>query len=159
MNGALRLARTLRTMFRPPLPCTIDMKQLAITENHLYSKAYSRGKKYIGRNVVIYVLNDYKAEKIRRANPMKQRLNRVGLTVTKKLGGAVVRSRVKRVLREAYRLTEKEYGVRRGFLVVIVARETAVKAKMQDIRTDLVNGFTKLGMLQQPLTDNEPRKA
>lgn len=123
------------------------MKQLAITENHLYSKVYARGKKYVGRRVVVYVLTDYRANQLKRANPQKLKLNRVGLTVTKKLGGAVVRSRVKRLLREAYRLTDRDRGVRRGFLIVVVAREAAVGAKMQDIQAELENGLEKLGML------------
>lgn len=122
------------------------MKQIAIGENHLYSKVYARGGKFVGRRVVVYVLGDFKAQKLRRANPQKRKVNRLGITVTKKLGGAVTRSRVKRILREAYRLTEKETRLKHGFLVVIVARDSAVSAKTQDIRADLTAAFKKLSM-------------
>ena len=74
------------------------MKLPAITENHLYSKAYARGKKFVGRFVVVYVLVDYAASKLQKANPTKEKINRVGITVTKKLGTAVVRSRAKRII-------------------------------------------------------------
>ena len=76
------------------------MKHIAIGENHLYSKAYAKGKKFVAHNVIVYVLKDLKSEKLKNANPMKEHINRIGLTVSKKLGGAVVRNRVKRILRE-----------------------------------------------------------
>ncbi len=125
------------------------MKLRAIRENHLYSKAYSRGKKFVGRNVVVYVLPDYAAARLAKANPTGQRLNRVGITVTKKLGGAVVRNRAKRIIREGYRLCDKQTPIKRGFLVVIVARSGIVKAKSGDICSDLSAAFKKLGMIEK----------
>ncbi|MFA6947452.1 MAG: ribonuclease P protein component [Eubacteriales bacterium] len=130
------------------------MKQVAIGENHLYAKTYAKGKKFVGKCVVVYVLKDYKAALFARAYSRPgdgmRRMNRVGVTVTKKIGGAVTRSRVKRIIREAYRLTEKERSVRHGMLVVIVARDRATSAKTQDIRRDLDSAFKKLDMLPQP---------
>lgn len=125
------------------------MKQLAIKENHLYVKAYKNGKKYVSKNIAVYILRDYAAEKIKRANPNKVKLNRVGVAVSKKIGNAVTRNRVKRIIREAYRLLEKEKSVKHGFLVVISAREGAVGAKSTDILHDLTDGFDKLGMYAQ----------
>ena len=60
------------------------MKQTAIRENHLYSKAYARGKKQSARNLTVYVLRDTHAGLLKRQNPQKQFLNRVGLTVSKR---------------------------------------------------------------------------
>lgn len=122
------------------------MKYVSIGENHLYSKLYAKGKKFVCRRVVVYVMPDYKSEKFRRANPDKRRINRIGLTVTKKLGGAVVRSRVKRIIREAYRLCDVELKLKTGFLIVIVARDAAVGSGMNDIRIELETAFEKLGM-------------
>ncbi len=122
------------------------MKLRAITENHLYSKAYSRGKKFVGRFVVVYILPDYAASKLAKANPQKEKINRVGITVTKKLGSAVIRNRAKRIIREGYRLSDKSAKIRRGFLIVIVARGNIIKAKSTDIERDLTSAFKKLGM-------------
>ena len=88
------------------------MKYMAIGENHLYMKAYRKGKKVAAKNVVVYVLPDRHASRLRSENPQKKFINRVGLTVTKKIGKATVRSRVKRVIREGYRLTDKQYGIK-----------------------------------------------
>lgn len=125
------------------------MKLFAIKENHLYSKAYTRGKKFVGRFVVVYILPDFMAKKFAKANPTKQRLNRVGITVTKKLGGAVERNRAKRVIREGYRLTDKKHPIKRGFLVVIVARGGIVNAKSCDIEKDLTKAFKTLDMREE----------
>lgn len=122
------------------------MKYRAIGENHLYQKAYMRGEKAVTRTVVVYILRDYAAQRLQKAHPQKKRVNRVGLTVTKKLGGAVTRSRVKRILREAFRRLDKERPLKTGFLVVLVARDAAVNAKTQDIHTDLGYAMKKLGM-------------
>ena len=77
------------------------MKDPAIKENHLYVKAYRRGERYVGRYVAVYVLRDLAAKRIALENPKKERVNRVGLSVGKKIGGAVQRNRAKRIIRAA----------------------------------------------------------
>jgi ribonuclease P protein component len=83
-----------------------------------------------------------------RANPMKEYVNRVGLTVSKKLGGAVERNRVKRILREGLRQTEQDLNLKKGYLIVIVARSGAVNAKSDQIKRELTKGFRSLNMIE-----------
>lgn len=125
------------------------MKHIAISENHLYSKSYAKGNKYVGENVVIYVLKDLKAKKLMMANPMKVYINRIGITVSKKLGGAVCRTRIKRILREGLRQTEKENKVKGGYLVVLAARSGAREAKSTDIANDVKRAFMSLGLIEK----------
>ncbi|MBR2460102.1 MAG: ribonuclease P protein component [Clostridia bacterium] len=120
---------------------------MAVTEDHLYRKAYQKGKKSVGRYTVVYVMRDLKASRIMKANPQKEYLNRLGLTVTKKLGGAVVRNRVKRILREAYRLSERQLPLVHGKIVIIVAREAATRAKTGDIYAELQRHFLSTGLI------------
>ncbi len=96
----------------------------------------------------MYVLPDYHAERLRRANPLKQRINRIGLTVSKKIGGAVVRSRVKRIIREAYRTLDKKYGVKTGYLVVIAARESAANRKSTELVPQLKKALDNLKLIK-----------
>ena len=125
------------------------MKFRAICENHLYAKAYSKGKRAVTRNLAVYVLPDYMAERLRRAHPQKIRVNRIGLTVTKKLGGAVVRNRVKRILREGLRQAENELNLKKGYLIVIVARASIVDASSVHIKKELTKALTSLKMIEE----------
>ena len=126
------------------------MKFRAICENHLYVKAYNRGKRFVGKALAVYVLPDYRAEKIRRAHPQKQKINRLGLTTSKKLGTAVVRSRTRRILREAYRTVTRENQLKQGFLIVLSAREAATKMKSSEIVPELTRAFDRLQMFVSP---------
>ncbi len=124
------------------------MKFVAIGENHLYQKAYTKGMKTNTGTLTLYCLRDYASYRLQKANPEKKKINRIGLTVTKKLGCAVVRSRVKRILREGYRTVDRDTPIKRGFLIVIVAKEGAKTAKTQQIAADLSYAMRRLGMLE-----------
>ena len=124
------------------------MKFRAICENHLYSKAYSKGKRAVTSALAVYVLPDYAAKRLAKSHPQKRIVNRIGLTTSKTLGKAVVRSRCRRIMREALRLIEKERPLKVGFLIVIAARHAAVDMKSTEIKAQLESAFTKLGMYQ-----------
>ena len=122
------------------------MKFRAICENHLYSKAYSKGKRAVTSALAVYVLPDYAAKRLAKAHPEKKTVNRIGLTTSTKLGGAVVRSRCRRIMREGLRAVERERALKTGFLIVIAARSASVNLKAGDIKSQLDLAFKKLGM-------------
>ena len=122
------------------------MKFRAIKENHLYSKAYSKGKRAVTSALAVYILPDYAAKRLAKAHPQKKVMNRIGLTTSTKLGGAVTRSRCRRIMREGLRALEKEKTLKVGFLIVIAARSAAVNLKSTEIKRQLDSAFTKLGM-------------
>ena len=125
------------------------MKFRAICENHLYSKAYSKGKRAVTSALAVYVLPDYAARRLAKAHPEKKTVNRIGLTTSTKLGGAVVRSRCRRIMREGLRALEKERPLKTGFLIVIAARSAATSLKSDEIKNQLSVAFEKLGMYRQ----------
>ena len=127
------------------------MKHVAISENHLYSKTYQKGAKFVGRGVVVYALKDLKAKLLKKSHPDKIMINRIGIIVSKKIGGAVVRSRVKRILREGLRQAEKTYNVKKGYLIVLVARQSAVDLKSTDIAKDIGKAFHKLDLIDNSI--------
>ena len=126
------------------------MKHLSLTENHLFGKAYSNGKRYCGKYACVFVLRDKAAYRLMNANPEKQYLNRIGLTVSKKIGGAVQRNRAKRILRAAYG-THKS-TLKTGNLIVISAREAIRGANSTELARELAYGFKKLGLVGQDPT-------
>ncbi len=123
------------------------MKNLAIKEHHLYNKAYKRGRSYVGKLVTVYVLRDFTAERLKKANPEKKYLNRVGLSVSKKLGGAVARNRAKRLIRAGYDVV-KPY-VRTGNLIVIGARGAILGKKSTQVAIELEEAFRSLGLYEE----------
>lgn len=120
------------------------MKFTAIRENHLFVKAYQGGRRAGTKSCTVYLLKDRQARRVMKARPDKKFVNRIGISASKKIGGAVSRNRAKRVIREALRLIMKEYRLKTGYLLVIAAREKATVCKMQDVYRDLQYAFAKL---------------
>lgn len=107
----------------------------SLKQNHLFRRLYQRGKSAAGRYVVVYC----------RKNGLDY--NRLGLTVGSKVGHAVVRNRIRRRIREAYRLSESSY--RRGYDIVVVARGRAADASYQEIADCLFKMSDKLGLIRK----------
>jgi len=124
------------------------MKNYAIKEHHLYNKAFHKGERFVTKTVAVYVLRDYAAKRLMLANPEKKYLNRVGLSVGKRLGSAVLRNRAKRLLREGYRAIKAERGMKTGYLVVLAARDEIKGKKARDVTLDMLRAFRALGMLE-----------
>ncbi len=128
------------------------MKNIAIKEHHLYNKAFQKGKRQVGRYVAIYVLRDLAAARLMRENPRKEFVNRLGLSVSKKLGGAVQRNRAKRVMRAAYDSVKSQ--LKTGNLIVISPRTSILDAKSTDVAAEMRLAFASLGLLV-PLCDKD----
>jgi len=115
-------------------------KIIAIKENHLFSKVYSKGKKASEKNVSVYVLNNYKTD-----------VTCLGITTGKKLGNAVQRSRARRLIREAFRNVLNRHTFRRPYLIVVVARNAIVddRRKMGSVLSDMEKAFSKLRVFSE----------
>ena len=85
-------------------------KTIVLTLNKDYRRLYYKGKSAVDPALVTYAL--------RNRIPGQ---NRIGITVTKKIGKAVIRNRCKRVIRAAYRLLEPQLP--EGWDFIFVARE------------------------------------
>lgn len=123
------------------------MKYTTLKEHHLYNKTFSRGARYSGQYLSVFVLRDYAAKRLKKENPEKKAYNRFGVSVTKRVGGAVQRSRAKRILRAGYRALEPE--LKTGFLIVVTPKEGILNIKSTDVEKDLRRGFAKLDMFQE----------
>ena len=112
------------------------MKNTApLKENHLFRRAYNRGKTAADSRLALYVRRN------------GQRHNRLGFTVSTKVGHAVVRNRVRRRLREIYRLNEDR--LRSGFDVVVVVRMRAVDSRYRQLEKSFLKLADKLELLKK----------
>lgn len=89
----------------------------SLKKNSDFRTVYSRGTSAANKYLVMYV----------KRNDLGK--NRVGISVSKKVGNSVVRHRLTRLIREAYRLRETDFS--KGFDVVVIAR-AAAKGNTQD---------------------------
>ena len=80
------------------------------------------------------------------ARKNRTEVNRVGITVSKKLGKAHVRNRVRRRLRDVYRLNEEQFLP--GWDIVVVARSRAVDASFQQLTGAYLTLAKKMGILR-----------
>ena len=79
--------------------------------------------------------------------PNRTETNRIGITVSKKLGHAVVRNRVRRRLREVYRLNEDLFCP--GWDIVVVARSRCVDVSFQNLSKAYLSLAAKAGILKE----------
>ncbi len=102
--------------------------------NHIFRRLYStsgHGNGYL----VLY------------AKKNRTLTNRVGITVSKKLGHAVVRNRIRRRLREVYRLNEEKF--RPGYDIVVVARSRCIDAEFDRLTDAYLTLAKKAGLLKE----------
>ena len=101
--------------------------------NHIFQRLYRTNGQANG-HLVLY------------ARRNRTSTNRVGITVSKKLGHAVVRNRVRRRLREVYRLNEDKF--QSGWDIVVVARTRAIHADFQQLVEAYLSAAEKAGVLK-----------
>ena len=110
-----------------------------LRKNTEFRFVYRRGKSYANNLLVLYVLNNK-----RNLDEKKLPYNKVGISVSKKVGNSVVRSRSKRLIFESYRLNKDK--VMTGYDFVFVARSAINEKKYSDVESAMINLFKKAGI-------------
>ena len=103
----------------------------SLKKNQDFQIVYRTGKSYANKYLVMYVM---------RNNTMR---NRLGISVSKKVGNSVVRHHLTRLIREGYRLKEDHFQI--GLDIVVIARVSAKEKSYRDIKSALIH----LGKLHQ----------
>lgn len=83
----------------------------SLKKNSDFQKVYRQGKSYANRYLVMYVLENHTEG------------NRLGISVSKKVGNSVIRHHLTRLIRESYRLHEDMFN--NGLDIVVISRSTA----------------------------------
>ena len=97
----------------------------SLKKNHQFQFVYKNGKSFVNKYLVMYV----------KENGLEK--NRIGISVSKKVGNSVIRHRVKRLIKEGYRLQEKIFNS--GLDIVIVARQSAASINYEETEQALLH--------------------
>ena len=104
-----------------------------LRKNHEFKRLYNKGKSAASQCAVVYY----------RRNGADA--NRLGITVSTKIGGAVQRNLVRRRLKEIYRLSE--WKLAKGYDIVIVARVRSRFITYRELESSVIALFGKLGLI------------
>lgn len=97
----------------------------SIKKNDEFKNVYTNGKSFANKYLAMYVLKNGKET------------NRLGVSVSKKVGNSVVRHRIARLIRESFRLDKDKFCD--GFDFVVVARQSAKGKGYSDIESAVMH--------------------
>ncbi len=97
----------------------------AIKKNEDFREIYRTGKSFANKYLIMYVKKN------------NTEFNRIGISVSKKVGNSVIRHRITRLIRESYRLTEDSFI--NGLDIVVVARVGAREKDYSEIESALLH--------------------
>ena len=112
----------------------------SLKKNYEFRRLYNRGKSAVSQHAVVYSRRNGRTH------------NRLGVTVSTKIGGAVQRNRVRRRLKEIYRLNEEMMAP--GFDVVIVARMKSRFVGFHELENSVLTLFRKLNIVTETSSPN-----
>ena len=119
----------------------------SLKKNNEFQRVYRKGTSQANRYLVMYVLE----------NKERHMENRLGISVSKKVGNSVVRHRITRLIRESYRLNETSF--RQGVDIVVVARPSAKDRSYQEIESALMHLAGRTKVLRRTETVVEEKQA
>lgn len=97
----------------------------SLKKNSDFQNVYKKGKSYANKYLVMYVLEN------------ESKKNRIGISVSKKVGNSVIRHHLTRLIRESYRLHEDVFHS--GLDIVIIARASAREIGFHEVESALLH--------------------
>jgi ribonuclease P protein component len=110
-------------------------RKYRIKKNEDFQTVFRQGKSIANRQFVIYMLQK-----------PEEREFRIGLSVSKKIGNAVTRNRVKRLIRQVF--SEEKHRIASGKEFIIIARKPAADMDYHEVKSSLIHLFRKAKIYQ-----------
>ena len=107
-------------------------KIITLKKNKEFNRLYSKGKSYVSKSLILYVLPNRSYEK------------RIGITTSKKIGKAVDRNRARRVIKESYRKVLE--NIKPGYDLVFVARKKTTLIKSTKVLSAMKEQLKEAGI-------------
>ena len=105
-----------------------------LKKNAEFRAVYKRGKSFSNNLLVVYLYIN------------KKSINRLGVSVSKKVGKSVVRNRIKRLIKESVRLNSSCIKVENGYDLVFIARKASSGKSYVEINNSVKNLIRKAGL-------------
>lgn len=118
-----------------------------LKKNNEFRIVYRRGKSIANNLLVLYTYNNR-----RNRNIDGILYNKIGVSVSKKVGNSVVRSRSKRLIVESYRLNEA--SIKKGFDFIFIARTNMKDKSFHEVERAMKNLFKKAGLYNEEDNSN-----
>lgn len=115
-----------------------------LKKNNEFRMVYKRGKSLANNLLVLYTYNNRSNK-----NSNNEFYNKIGVSVSKKVGNSVVRSRSKRLIMESYRLNEA--SIKKGFDFIFIARTNMKGKSFKDVEKAMKNLFKKAGLYNEEI--------
>ena len=112
-----------------------ELPRSEILRKQEFQKVYSHGKSFACRDMIVYVWHDSEYN------------GKVGFAAGKKLGCAVVRNKVKRIMREAYRLNKNK--ISRDCAIILIGRKNLVDAKLDAVEKSFLEVCKRAKILSE----------
>lgn len=106
-----------------------------LKKNYEFGQVYKRGRFFVSKFLVLYILRNNTGR------------NRIGITISKKVGKSVRRNRVKRLIRENFRMVEMD--LKKGYDMVFVSRKTRELPSFKQITRDMNYLLKNLDMFKE----------
>ena len=110
----------------------------SVKKNSDFRRIYSRGKSSVTSYLVVYCRRN------------KEGINRIGFTVSSKLGHAVVRNRIRRRLREIYRLNASLFS--QGWDIIVVARSRCINGDFHKMELAFIAACSSLSLIREDVS-------
>lgn len=109
-------------------------KKFRLRKNAEFKKVYIGGKNFWNRNLILYI----------KKNKLEE--SRFGITITKKIGNAVVRNKIRRRVKEIYRLNL--HRIKDGYDLILLPKKNVVDISYKELESALIHILKISGMLK-----------
>lgn len=111
-------------------------KRYRLKKKHEFNRVYNRGRSTANRELVLYHYNNRETPELR-----------LGISVSKKVGNAVTRNRIRRLAKEAVRQLRLELNLKPHIDLIIIARQPAVDMNYNDFVRSIKHLLKKSGLV------------
>ncbi len=108
---------------------------MRLKKNWEFKRVYRHGRTVVSKNIVLYYC------------PNQKEYNRIGFSISKKVGKSVVRNKIKRIYREAFCKIEEQ--LKKGYDFILIARKPAVDVSFHEACKELFNLCRKGKLIQK----------